>query len=331
MGIFDPSFIKKSGKKTYGVAKFYSGTAGRVLKGLEIGCLAFAGVEEHTALHGIAVQSPPAESLHRKNMTLMDHYAAVILERITEILAITSVMVVDGYFMKKGFIEALLAGGLHVITKARSDANLRYVYKGKQKQRGRKRICDGKIDVSKVDGRRIPLLLSDKEKDVYAGMVYSVLLKRMVLAVFVYYKDSNTGQYIRNKKTKKAKPEIIISTDVAMSAQTACSYYDLRFQVEFLIRDSKSYAALEDCQARSQQKLHNHFNIAMTAVSIAKAAYYLSLPKKQRESFSMMDVKMIHMNELITDRIFYNLDIDPSCEKYQRAYENSINFGRLRA
>ena len=68
-------------------------------------------------------------------------------------------------------------------------------------------------------------------------------------------------------------------------------YYDLRYQVEFLIRDSKSYAGLEDCQARKKEKLHNHFNISMTAVSVAKAAYYLSLPKKQRDGFSMVSPK----------------------------------------
>ena len=331
IAVFDPFFIKKSGKKTYGLAQFYSGTAGRALKGLEAGCLCFVGMEEHTALHGIAIQSPTPDSLHRKGKTLVDHYAEVITKRAQQIKVFTSYVVVDGYFMKKDFIEALLAKGLQVITKARSDANLCYVYKGKQKARGRKRICDGKIDTAHLDKRRIPLIASDREKDVFAGVVYSVLLKRRVLAVFVYYKDPKTGRYRKNKKTKKVKPEIIIATDVEMTAETVCRYYGLRFQVEFLIRDAKSYCGLQDCQARSKQKLHSHFNIALTAVSIARAAYYLPVPKEQREGFSMADIKMRHMNELLTDRIFSNLAIDPSCEKYQQAYENSINFGRLRA
>jgi hypothetical protein len=110
-----------------------------------------------------------------------------------------------------------------------------------------------------------------------------------------------------------------------------CKDYDLRYQVEFLIRDSKSYAGLEDCQARSKEKLNNHFNIAMTAVSLAKAAYFLSLSRKEREGFSMADVKMIYMNELITNRIFSILDIDPCCEKYKQPYEDCLNFARYRA
>jgi len=38
---FDPCFIKKSGKHTYGLARFWSGTRQKALKGLEIGRLAF--------------------------------------------------------------------------------------------------------------------------------------------------------------------------------------------------------------------------------------------------------------------------------------------------
>lgn len=86
-------------------------------------------------------------------------------------------------------------------------------------------------------------------------------------------------------------PEIIISTDTEMEALTMCKYYGLRFQVEFLIRNAKQYAGMEDCQVRNEQKLHTHFNIAMTVVSVAKAAYHLSLPDGQRRSFSMADIK----------------------------------------
>ncbi len=110
-----------------------------------------------------------------------------------------------------------------------------------------------------------------------------------------------------------------------------CRYYGLRFQVEFLIRDAKQYAGLEDCQARDKEKLHTYFNIAMTTVSIAKAAYYLSVPVEQRESFSMADIKMLHMNQLITKRIFSNLGVELSCRKIKRIYNQCLNFGRLRA
>ena len=336
IAVFDPTYIKKSGKKTYGLAKFWSGTAGKALSGLEVGCLCFVDVEAHSALHGIAIQSPTPASLNAKGKTLVDHYAGVVIDRAEDIKALTHYVVADGFFMKKDFIDALLKEGLHVITKARCDANVRYVYKGEQKARSRKRIYDGKIDVCHPDKKKLTLLGKDEEKTIYVGVVYCVTLRRKVLAAFVYYKKKKRGNNNKSNnknkdKKKENRPEIIIATDIEMNATTMCLYYGLRFQVEFLIRDAKSYCGLEDCQARSKQKLHSHFNIALTAVSVAKAAYYLSLPKQQREGFSMADTKMMHMNELITERIFSNLNIDLSCKKYQKAYEDCLNFGRLRA
>jgi hypothetical protein len=39
IAVFDPSYISKSGKQTYGLGMFWSGTRQRALKGIEIGCL----------------------------------------------------------------------------------------------------------------------------------------------------------------------------------------------------------------------------------------------------------------------------------------------------
>ena len=289
------------------------------MKGLEIGCLAFVDVVNATALHGIAVQTPCPKSLKAKGKTLIHHYISVIQEHIVAIKAVTRYVAVDGYFMKQDFIKALLEQGLHVITKARQDANLRYLFKGKRSAgRGRPRRHDGKVNVKKIDKRRVNHIYGDKHQQVYAAVLYCVQLKVNVLVAFVYYKG-------------KENPEIIVSTDTEMDAMTMCRYYGLRFQIEFLIRDAKQYAGLEDCQARDEQKLSYHFNLALTVVSIAKAAYHLSVSINQRTSFSMADIKMLHMNKLITRRIFDNLALDLNCRKIKRIYNQCLNFGRLRA
>jgi hypothetical protein len=319
VAVFDPSYIKKSGKQTYGLAMFWSGVSQKTLKGLEIGCLAFVDVVAATAVHSVAEQTPSPKELKAKGKTVVNHYVEVIEKYIGDIKSVTLYLAVDGYFMKKEFIHPLLQQGLHIITKARSDANLKYVFKGNQKGgRGRRKLYDGKINVEKIDKRRLPCCYCDEHVKIYAGAVYCILLKRVVLAAFVYY-------------GKKEKPEIIICTDTAMEAMSMCKYYGLRFQVEFLIRDAKQHAGLEDCMARDANKLHTHFNVAMTVVSIAKAAYHLSVPMEKRRSFSMADIKMMHMNELITKRIFSNLDLDLSCRKIKRIYNQCLNFGRLRA
>jgi hypothetical protein len=324
IAVFDPSYIKKSGKHTHGLGMFWSGVRQKALKGLEIGCLAFVDARAGTALHGIAVQTPSPKALKQQGKTLVHHYVQLIEERIDKIKSVTGYLAVDGYFMKAAFIQPLVKQGLHIITKTRSDANLMYVFRGKQKPgRGRKKLYDGKINIGQIDKRRISCCYNDGDKKVYAAPVYCILLKQMVMAAFIYYGDKQT-------------PEIIISTDTEMNPLTMCKYYGLRFQVEFLIRDAKQYAGLEDCQARDEQKLHTHFNIAMTVVSVAKAAYHLSVPEELRRSFSMADIKMLYMNRLITDRIFSNLALDLSCRKIcltarlvKRIYNQSLNFGRI--
>jgi hypothetical protein len=319
IAVFDPSYISKSGKHTYGIGTFWSGVRQKALRGLEIGCLAFVDVANNTAMHAVAAQTPSPKSLKESGKTLVNHYVSVIEKHIEEILATTRYLVVDGYFMKKEFITPLQKQGLHIITKARQDANLMYLYKGKQKQgKGRPKLYDGKVNMAAIDKRKIKCCRHDDTMKVYAGLVYCVQLKQIVMAAFIYYVD-------------REKPEIIIGTDTKMDAMTLCRYYGLRFQVEFLIRDAKQYAGLEDCQARDRQKLHTHFNVAMTVVSIAKAAYYLSQPIESRGGFSMADIKMLHMNQLIAKRIFCNLALDLSCRKIRSIYDQCLNFGRLRA
>ena len=319
IAVFDPSYIKKSGKHTYGIGMFWSGVRQKALKGLEIGCLAFVDVAAATAMHGIAEQTPSPDSLKTESKTLVNHYVSIIQKHVEKIKSVTRYLAVDGYFMKQEFIKPLLKEGLHIITKARHDANLRYLYNAeKTKRRGRPKTYDGKVNTTAIDKEKIKCFYKDDEKTIYASVLYSILLKQKVLAAFVYYGD-------------RKQPEIIIGTDTQMNVKTLCEYYGLRFQVEFLIRDAKQYTGLEDCQSRDKQKLHTHFNIAMTAVSIAKAAYHLSVPKEHRGSFSMADIKMWHMNQLITERIFSNLDVDLSCEKINNIYNQCLNFGRLRA
>jgi len=73
IAVFDPSYIKKSGKHTYGMGMFWSGVRQKALRGLEIGCLAFVDVTNATALHGIAEQTPSPKTLQSSGKTLVNH------------------------------------------------------------------------------------------------------------------------------------------------------------------------------------------------------------------------------------------------------------------
>ena len=75
--------------------------------------------------------------------------------------------------------------------------------------------------------------------------------------------------------------------------------------------------------------MHFHFNASLTSVSIAKAVYFLKDRKAKSESFSMSDVKTMHLNKIMADRIFVNLEIDLSCKKIRRVYRDAIWLGKI--
>jgi hypothetical protein len=79
------------------------------------------------------------------------------------------------------------------------------------------------------------------------------------------------------------------------------SYYRYRFQIEFLYRDAKQHWGLEDCQARSQNKLNFHFNAALTVVNLAKM-HWLDTRNSASEPFSIANFKTLFHNMLLLDQ-----------------------------
>ena len=319
---FDPSYIPKSGKHTDHLGWFWSGTSGKALKGLEIGGLAVVDIEHNTAMSLEAVQTPGSKELKAQGLTLVDHYAKIIVERSGQLCTLSKYLAVDGYFAKQGFIEPITGQtNLHVVSKLRNDANLMYLYHGERKeQRGRPQKYDGKVDIKNIDKRRIRIAYQDEQSKVYSAIVWSAGLKREIKIAYVeFWKDeAYTGQYA-----------VLFSTDLDLGAYLIYLYYKSRFQIEFLYRDSKQHAGLNHCQGRSENKLHFHFNASLATVSLAKAVHYLPLEKHQRESFSMSDIKTLHANKINADRIFSNLDLDLNNRKIRAIYRRAIFFGSI--
>ncbi len=321
---FDPSYIPKSGKHTPNVDYYYSGCLGRPAKGLEIGGLAAVSIDDNTALHLQAVQTISREKLNEKEMTLVDFYAQTIIDLAPRISHISTHLAVDGYFAKLGFINPIKAQTeLDIICKLRKDANLKYLYKGpKRKGPGRPKKYDGKINVQKIDKRRFNLVHQDEDVKIFQILCWSVRLKRKInLAYVEFLKEGNpTNRYA-----------MYFSTDLELDALCIYCFYKARFQIEFLFRDAKQNTGLTNCQSRNEKKLHYHFNMALSSVSVAKAAHYLSVKKEDRTSFSLADVKTCYFNELMLNFFLSNLDIQPELIKNKPAFKKLLDFGKIAA
>jgi hypothetical protein len=202
----------------------------------------------------------------------------------------------------------------------RSDANLCYVVREEDqpKGRGRRRPKGKKINLKKIDKRKWKLIERKDGIEIYTAVVYCVTLKEEVRVVYLL--DVSTQKY-----------ETFLSTDIELSRKKILTYYCLRFQIEFLLRDARQHAGLEDCQAGSKNKLHFHFNISLTTVSVARVCNYLPIPKEDRTSFSLQSIKRLYHNKLLTETIFDNLALDLNCRKIKKLYDQCLEFGRMAA
>lgn len=95
----------------------------------------------------------------------------------------------------------------------------------------------------------------------YSAIAYSKSLKRNIRLVHVTYG--------KGKLTRK----LYFCTDTDMDVLDILDCYQSRFQIESLYRDGKQYTGLTGSQARIKNKLHFHFNTALTTINIAKVEH----------------------------------------------------------
>jgi len=316
---FDPSFIDKSGKKTPGTGWYWSGCAGHPKWGLEIGGIAAIDIGNHTAFHLEAVQTLTGGA---GTENLSSWYADVLESRKDTLLSISKYLVADAWFSRKPFIDRILSTGLHIISRLRDDADLRYLCLDEPTgKRGRPRKYDGKIDVENINPGYFNLVDRNEGETVHSAIVYSKALKRNILLVLVAYKPGSARQTVK----------LYFTTDLDLLPSAVLEYYKSRFQIEFLYRDGKQYTGLCDCQARSGNKLDFHFNMALTSINAAKIEDWLSIPKEARQQFSMADIKTMNHNRLLLERFFDVFGINPYLIKNQKRFKELIYYGTIAA
>lgn len=318
---FDPSYVCKSGKHTPGVGYFHSGCAGGRRWGLEFSGIAAVDLEDKTALHLEAIQT--VEKAEEE--TLLDYYASILELRAAQLLQVSNYVVADAYFSRDPFVSQVTDAGFDLITRLRRDVRLRYFYQGAQSGRGRPKTFDGPVDPRNL--RMDVFQMCDQAEDGtwinYEAIVQVQAWKRAAKVVIQHLIDPQTGKITGYR--------IYVATDVELPGKKLVHAYRCRYQQEFLFRDSKQHAGLEQGQARSWQKIHFQLNTSMTVVSLAKAAHHLDLPAEQRGPFSMADIKTRYANENMALRIFSMCGICPNMQKIREAWPKILNFARRAA
>ena len=262
IGAIDCTFLPKSGTETYGLDRFWSGAAGRTERGLEASVMALIRTDSGEAFAVGARQTPSGLTDQKESnasRTRVDFYMEQLTGYLARLGQMVRYVVADGYYAKTKVFDAVRQSDHHLITKLRSDANLRYFYTGPQREGpGRPKTYDGKVcfeDLSRFDyaGR-----LDDKPH------------------VGVYTKKLNSAHFGRDFRVvvlvdTAAKSYVVLaSTDCDLAAQKIVQFYRLRFQIELIFRDAKQFAGLTHCQARSREKLVFHLNMSLAAINLAR-------------------------------------------------------------
>jgi hypothetical protein len=160
VGVFDCTFVPKSGTASYGPGQFFSSALGRQARGQEVSVLGVVATQSRRAFAVDATHTP--SGLKRRSgpkrrsgqapeytseYTSVDVYVEQILDlqpRLTEIGV--SCWVGDGFYAKTKVFDAMAEIGSTFVTRLRSNADLRYLYTGPPTGGpGRQRRYDGKI------------------------------------------------------------------------------------------------------------------------------------------------------------------------------------------
>lgn len=312
---FDPSYISKSGKRTPYLGRFWSGCAKMAKKGLEISGIGIIDMDLHSCFHLEAVQTPPSQTLEQVKWTLVDWYLHVLRMRKEVLLRLTRYVVADAYFSKLAFVDGAVGMGFHVVSRFRDDAYFRYLTKEKPSGgKGRPKLYDGKVNLEHLEEGRFEIIpLENGQGRILSAIVHSRSLKRNVRLCIWESGD---------RKVRK----LYFSTDTEMKAMDVLEYYRTRFQVEFCFRDAKQFTGLTDCQSRDLDKLHFHFNAALTSVNIAKANAL-----EKGTAFSMTSVKVLCHNIFLMQRFISISGIKPDEEINRKLWEEGIRFAAIAA
>lgn len=325
---FDPTFVPKAGKHTFGKDRFWNGVKSRAEKGLEVSCLAIVDLLHNQGLTLSVRQTLPKAEFHSSvesqvqdvDETLIDQYLDHIRSVRPKLSCCEQYLCVDGGLVRTKLIDGVRALELHVIGKLRCDANMRYLYDGpKRPGPGRQKEYSGKVDWQDLSG--LEYVGCDDDIELYTQVLNHAHFKRNLRVVLLLIR----------RKQKEPSYVLLFSTDVALDPWKLYRYYRARFQVEFLFRDAKQFTGLCDCQARSRQRLDFHFNASLSALNLAKSQLIRDRDGDQPTVCSLSSVKAQYFNQHFLNRITSIFGLDPTWVKNHPAYQDLCDYGKIAA
>lgn len=313
----DCTALRKAGKSTPGLGKFWDSKLGKAVPSLELSCCALIDLEHRQAIPVHALQTPSVLPIGESRV---DHYTGHVQDVLgtlpASLRAQIKCVVGDAYYAKKTFVDGVTQAGFAFIGKLRTDANLKYKSsEPRTGKAGRPKCFDGKVawdDFSKWES-----ISSTDQQSVYSSVVYAPSLKRDLLVVCILWRCKT-----------QVRREVLFSTNLEMPSFEVIECYRARFEMEFAFRDAKQFAGLMDSQSRSERALEFAWNASFLTVSLARAEQLLVFTGELRAFvFSLEDAKRRAYNELFADRIIRLLPVELSVDQCLLLLGDALNLG----
>jgi hypothetical protein len=301
----DTSTVTKSGKKTYGIGRFFSSLYGKAVPGIEFLTLSVIDVNSRTCSPIMTEQvikseveasdkqtdnkktksqntkkSKPKKSKpgrpkgsKNKNRSVVELslFLLFVQETLNSLLNLVNAdinvvyFVFDGAFGNNEALQMVRRCNLHLVSKLRYDSALFLPFAGKYKGRGPRRKYGKKLDCRHIAKK---YLKSSSTEDDIQTCIYQAQVWHKLFADML-----NVVIIVKtNMKTGDVAHVILFSSDLELAWDKLIEYYQLRFQIEFNFRDAKQFYQLRyqiDFIFRDAKQfwvLEYFFNIKQTQV-----------------------------------------------------------------
>ncbi len=307
----DECIVTKSGKKSYGLDRFFSSLYGKPVPGLSFFSLSLISVKKRISYPVMMEQvikekedkskkkasgqkksrkrgRPKGSKNKNRREVELKAYLVHIQTMLKKLLSLIGrdlkviYCVMDGAFGNNNALQMVRQCSLHLISKLRYDAALYFPYDGKQKKRGAKKKYGDKLNYNHIPDKYLKesRLIDGIQTNIYQMTMWHKLFPdRLNVAVIVKI----------NLKTQARAHVVLFSSDLNLAYDKLIDYYRLRFQIEFNFRDAKQFWGLEDFMNINQTPVYNAANLAMFMVNVSQLLIRHFRPTSP--AFSVNDLK----------------------------------------
>jgi putative transposase len=352
----DETVVTKSGKKSYGLDRFFSSLYGKPVPGLSFFTLSLISVKARTSypvmMEQMLKEKEPEEQLDKKKPekkgkkqarkrgrpkgsqnknrreVVLKPYLVHIQTMLKKLLALIGLdlnlvyWVMDGAFGNNKALQLVRQCSLHLISKVRCDAALYFPYAGEQKKSGAGKKYGPKLDYANIPASYL------KETTILDGIQTCIYQMTMWHKLFP---DPLNGVIISkiNLKTGARAHVILFSSDLDLPYDKLIDYYRLRFQIEFNFRDAKQFWGLEDFMNIKQIPVYNAANLSMFMVNLSQVLRRHFRPTCP--NFSINDLKAYFRGHKYVVETLKLLPQMPETIIIAQIFANIAQIGRINA